>query len=104
MATKTKTKTKVAKSTNALVGVSRKKRPSSKVTTIHPRGEFVGIEPKRTLGGIRIGDLLSILGAAVAAFALTLVLATQVAPITGGIAFFVLWYLLFVGFYALLVS
>ncbi len=95
---------KPAKSTNALVGVSRKKRPSSKTTTIHPRGEFVGIEPKRTLGGIRVGDLLSILGAAVAAFALTIVFATQVAPITGGIAFFVLWYFLFVAFYALLVS
>ncbi len=98
------TTTKAPVSTNALVGVSRKKRPSSKTTTIHPRGEFVGVEPKRTLGGIRIGDLLSILGAAVAAFALTIVLATQVAPITGGIAFFVVWYLTFVGFYALLVS
>jgi len=96
--------TKAAKSTNALVGVSRKKRPSSKTTTIHPRGEFVGIEPKRTLGGIRVGDLLSFLGAAVAAYALTIVLATQLAPITGGIAFFMLWYFLFVGFYALLVS
>ena len=91
-------------STNALVGVNHKKRPSSKVTTIHPRGQFVGVEPKRTLGGIRVGDLLSILGAAVAAFALTIVLATQVAPITGGVAFFVVWYLTFVGFYALLVS
>jgi len=98
------TTTKVAKSTNALVGESRKKRPSSKTTTIHPRGEFVGVEPKRTLGGIRVGDLLSIVGAAVAAFALTIVLATQVAPITGGIAFFVVWYLFFVGLYALLVS
>ncbi len=98
------TTTKAPVSTNALVGVSRKKRPSSKTTMIHPRGEFVGVEPKRTLGGIRIGDLLSILGAAVAAFALTIVLATQVAPITGGIAFFVVWYLTFVGLYALLVS
>lgn len=95
---------KAPKSTNALVGVSRKKRPSSKTTTIHPRGEFVGVEPKRTLGGIRIGDLLSVLGAAVAAFALTIILATQVAPITGGIAFFVIWYVTFVGLYALLVS
>jgi phosphate transport system permease protein len=91
-------------SINALVGVSRKKRPTATTTTIHPRGEFVGVEPKRTLGGIRVGDLLSILGAAVAAFALTIVLATQIAPITGGVAFFVVWYFLFVGFYALLVS
>ena len=98
------TTTKVAKSPNALVGESRKKRPSSKTTTIHPRGQFVGVEPKRTLGGVRVGDLLSVLGAAVAAFALTIVLATQVAPITGGIAFFVVWYLTFVGLYALLVS
>jgi phosphate transport system permease protein len=99
-----KSKSSAPASTNALVGVNRKKRPSSKKTTIHPRGEFVGVEPKRTLGGIRVGDLLSILGAAVAAFALTIVVATQVAPITGGIAFFVVWYFLFVGFYALLVS
>ena len=98
------TTTKAPNSTNALVGKSRKKRPSSKTTIVHPRGGLIGIEPKRTLGGIRVGDLLSILGAAVAAFALTIVLATQVAPITGGVAFFVLWYLLFVGFYALLVS
>ena len=99
-----KAKLVASASTNALVGVNRKKRPSSKKTTIHPRGEFVGVEPKRTLGGIRVGDLLSILGAAVAAFALTIVLATQVAPITGGVAFFVVWYLTFVGIYALLVS
>lgn len=97
-------KKKAPASTNALVGVSRKKRPSSKTTTVHPRGEFVGIEPKRTLGGIRVGDLLSILGAAVAAFALTIVLTTQIAPITGQLAFFVVWYVLFVGLYALLVS
>lgn len=97
-------KKKAPTSTNALVGVSRKKRPSSKKTTVHPRGEFVGIETKRTLGGIRVGDLLSILGAAVAAFALAIVLTTQVAPITGQLAFFIVWYILFVGLYALLVS
>jgi phosphate transport system permease protein len=95
---------KAAVSTNALVGVSRKKRPSSKTTTVHSRGEFVGIEPKRTLGGIRVGDLLSVVGAAIAAFALTIVLTTQIAPITGQLAFFVVWYILFVGLYALLVS
>jgi phosphate transport system permease protein len=98
------TEKKTPKSTNALVGESRKKRPSSKSTTVHPRGVFVGVEDKRTLGGIRVGDLLSIIGAAVAAFALDVVLTTQIAPITGGIAFFVVWYILFVGLYALLVS
>jgi phosphate transport system permease protein len=91
-------------SINALVGVNRKKRPSAKVTTIHPRGQFVGNETKRTLGGIRIGDLLSIVGAAVAAFALAFVFANQIAPITGGLAFFILWYVLFVALYSLIVS
>ncbi len=95
---------KKTKSTNALVPEVRRKRPTAKTTTVHPRGEFVGVEAKRTLGGVRVGDLLSILGAAVAAFALTIVLSTQIAPITGGIAFFVVWYLTFVGLYALLVS
>jgi len=89
---------------NALISESRRKRASSKTTTVFTPDRLVGVEPKRTLGGIRIGDLLSIVGAAIAALALTIVFTTQIAPITGEIAFFVVWYFLFISFYALLVS
>lgn len=95
---------KPAASPNALIGESRLKRPSAKTTTVFTPDRSGGVEPKRTLGGIRIGDLLSIVGAAVAALALTIVFTTQIAPITGEIAFFIVWYLVFVGLYALVVS
>ncbi|MEY4313230.1 MAG: phosphate transporter permease PstA [Actinomycetota bacterium] len=81
-----------------------RKKPSARTTTVHTRSELTTPERRRTLGGLRVGDLLAILGAAVAAFALTIVITTQVAPITGGIAFFIVWYLVFVGIYALMVS
>jgi phosphate transport system permease protein len=95
---------KTAVTPNALISESRRKRPSSKTTTVFTPDRSVGVEPKRTLGGIRIGDLLSIVGAAIAALALTIVFTTQIAPITGEIAFFVVWYFLFISLYALLVS
>jgi phosphate transport system permease protein len=102
--TTSKRSAKPASNTNALIGVSRRKRPSAKTTTVFTRDPSIGVEPKRTLGGIRIGDLLSIFGAAIAALALTIVFTTQIAPITGEVAFFVLWYFIFIGLYALLVS
>jgi len=95
---------KSAATPNALIGTSRRKRPSSKTTTVFTPDRSIGVEPKRTLGGIRVGDLLSIVGAAIAALALTIVFTTQIAPITGAIAFFVVWYFLFISLYALLVS
>jgi phosphate transport system permease protein len=95
---------KSAATPNALIGTSRRKRPSSKTTTVFTPDRSGVVEPKRTLGGIRIGDLLSIVGAANAALALTIVFTTQIAPITGEVAFFVVWYFLFISFYALLVS
>jgi len=81
-----------------------RKAPAARTTTVHQRPEPGSPERRRQLGGLRVGDLLSIVGAAVAAFALTVVITTQLAPITGGVAFFVVWYLLFVLTYALLVS
>lgn len=95
---------KPAATPNALIGTSRRKRPSSKTTTVFTPDRSGAVEPKRTLGGIRIGDLLSIVGAAIAALALTIVFTTQIAPITGEVAFFVVWYFLFISLYALLVS
>ncbi len=81
-----------------------RKKPSARTTTVYAPVELATPERRRTLGGLRVGDLLSIVGAAVAAFALAVILTTQIAPITGGIAFFIVWYLLFVSTYALLVS
>lgn len=62
-----------------------------------------GTEPRRQTAGIRIGDLLSLLGALLAALALSTVLSAQVAPIHGFLAFLVVTYLLFVAIYAVLV-
>ena len=58
----------------------------------------------RRVGAMRISDLLAVIGAAAASLAATTVLVTQLAPISGPIAFTVVAYLLFVLFYALLVS
>jgi phosphate transport system permease protein len=62
------------------------------------------VEVRRQTGGLRMIDLLSSAGAAVASLALTQLLVTQLAPINGPIPFFVIAYLLFVAIYALLVS
>ncbi|MCU1471201.1 MAG: phosphate transporter, inner rane subunit PstA [Glaciihabitans sp.] len=62
------------------------------------------VEVRRQTGGLRMIDLLSGAGAAVASLALTQLLVTQLAPINGPIPFFVIAYLLFVAIYALLVS
>ena len=62
------------------------------------------VEVRRQTGGLRMVDLLSGAGAAVASLALTQLLVTQLAPINGPIPFFVIAYLLFVAIYALLVS
>ena len=62
------------------------------------------VEVRRQTGGLRVMDLLSAVGAAVASLALTELLVTQLAPINGPIAFFAIAYILFVAIYALLVS
>jgi phosphate transport system permease protein len=72
--------------------------------SIDPVPPLANEEIRRQTGGLRMIDLLSALGAAVAALALTLLITTQLAPISGPIPFFTIAYLLFVAVYALLVS
>ena len=75
------------------------------MTTVIERPEETGeYEKRRQTGGLRGIDLLSALGAAVASIALTALITTQLAPISGTIPFIAIAYLLFVGIYALIVS
>ena len=60
-------------------------------------------EVKR-VNGVRISDVLSATGAAVASLSLTSVLFTQLAPLSGPIAFAVIAYILFMVIYAILAS
>ncbi len=61
-------------------------------------------EDRVTTGQVRRTDLFSLIGSAVAAFALTAIIFTTLTPFTGWIGFIVMWYLIFVGLYAMLIS
>ncbi|GAA1969516.1 phosphate ABC transporter permease PstA [Nocardioides panacihumi] len=61
-------------------------------------------EVRRFTSGVRIGDLLALLGAAAAALALTTLISSQIAPMRGVLAFVVVAYALFLVVYAVLVS
>ena len=75
------------------------------MTTVVARKDDADVvETRRQTGGLRGIDLLSVAGATVASLALTALITTQLAPISGTIPFIVIAYLLFVGIYALLVS
>jgi len=78
--------------------------PDANETTHTPPPAAPQTEVRRQTSGLRMIDLLSGGGAAVASVSLTALLFTQLAPIQGPIAFAVTAYLLFVGIYALLVS
>jgi phosphate transport system permease protein len=72
-------------------------------TSIPPRLEPRRQQP-RPLGGVRTPDVMALVGAMAAAFATTGVLWTQISPFSGVIGFVVVTWLLFVLFYAVLVS
>ncbi len=57
----------------------------------------------RRVNGLRATDLFSIIGALLASIALTSVLFAQLAPLGGALPFFLVVWILFVAFYALLV-
>jgi len=78
--------------------------PAAPRTIQSPPPEAPITEVRRQTSGLRMIDLLSAGGAAVASVSLTALLFTQLAPVSGPIAFGVIAYLLFVGIYALLVS
>lgn len=59
---------------------------------------------QRRSNGMRISDLLAIVGALIASLSLTTVIATQLAPIQGPVAFIVVAYILFIVAYAMLVA
>ena len=78
---------------------------SGKPTTYIPQhGEQPAVEDRVQTSGVRIGDALSLGGAAIAAVTLTTFLSSQIAPVRGFLAFFLITYVLFVAIYALLVS
>jgi phosphate transport system permease protein len=92
--------------------------PSSPVTASGPSGAGSGTvlprlerehEPQRgpevrRVSGMRISDLLCVVGAVVASLAVTVVVFTELAPVSGPIAFTAVLYLLFLLFYALLIA
>jgi phosphate transport system permease protein len=73
-------------------------------TTIPSRPEGQPPPPPRQLTGIRLSDVLGLLGALAAALCTTGLLWTQVAPFSGVIGYIVVTWGLFVLFYAVLVS
>ncbi len=77
---------------------------STGTTSTTSTGTTSGPETRRQLRGIRLGDLLDVVGAAVAAFALTGLLASQVLPINHPMGFGAVGVALFVLLYALLVG
>ncbi|WP_022903403.1 phosphate ABC transporter permease PstA [Curtobacterium sp. B8] len=62
-----------------------------------------GPEERRT-NGVRISDVLCVVGAAIASLSVTSIVFTELAPVSGPIAFVAVAYLLFLVFYALLVA
>ncbi|NHC14854.1 phosphate ABC transporter permease PstA [Motilibacter deserti] len=62
------------------------------------------VETKRSLRSVRRSDVLALVGAAVGAVSCTSLLFFRLAPFSGKLGFVVVAYLLFLGFYALLVS
>lgn len=61
------------------------------------------VEVRRQTSGIRIGDLLSVLGAAIAAIAVTALIGGEMVPVHGLLANLVIAYVLFLVIYAVLV-
>jgi len=81
--------------------------PTTSPTTLRAEviddGEKVGREERR-VSGVRISDVLSATGAAIASLCLTSVLFTQLAPLSGPIAFAAVAYILFMVLYSILVA
>jgi phosphate transport system permease protein len=68
------------------------------------RGDQGGPEQRRAISGRRSSDLLSLVGGALGSGALTWLLFTHLAPLSGVLGWVVVWYLIFLGLYAALVS
>ncbi len=81
----------------------RVERPQAS-TTLPQLPPDDGGEVRRTTGTARFADVVNALGAAFAAFALTALVFTQLAPFDGLLGFAVMWYVLFLVLYGVLVS
>lgn len=86
------------------ITVERSEKAGKGSTHIPERGDESAAEDRVVTSGVRIGDALSLTGAGLAAVTFTAFLSSQIAPIRGFLAFFVIAYVLFVAIYALLVS
>ena len=73
-------------------------------TFVPTKRETEPVGPKRKLHGIRAEELFAVLGAAVASIATTALLFGWVTPMTGGVGFVFVSYVLFLVFYVLLIS
>ncbi|MBZ5734722.1 phosphate ABC transporter permease PstA [Nocardioides sp. TRM66260-LWL] len=61
-------------------------------------------QPRRAVRAVRSSDVFALAGSAVAAVALTALLTTVVLPTSGVVSMVLIWYVSFLGLYALLVS
>ena len=68
-----------------------------------PAGSGAG-RARRSISGVRLSDVMAAVGAALAALATTIMLYVQLLPFNGKLGFAVLAYVLYLGYYALLVS
>ncbi|SEF94625.1 phosphate transport system permease protein [Actinacidiphila yanglinensis] len=80
--------------------------PPPPATTLPRTAGTTGTAPerRRSTGTTRQSDVLALVGAAAAALSTTWLFFTRLAPFSGGLGFVVCAYLLFLAFYALLVS
>jgi phosphate transport system permease protein len=72
--------------------------------TFIPSSEGVEIGPRRRVRAARLDDRFNVLGAAAAGVALATLIFGWVTPLSGGVGWALVAFILFIGFYALLVS
>ncbi|MEW2519615.1 phosphate ABC transporter permease PstA [Actinacidiphila alni] len=73
-------------------------------TDIPAKGPAPAAERRRSTSAVRQTDVLGLLGAGAASLALTWLFFARLSPLSGALGFAVVWYALFIGLYALLVS
>lgn len=72
--------------------------------TFIPSSEGIEIGPRRRVRAARLDDRFNLLGAAAAGIALATLIFGWVTPLSGGVGWALVAFILFIGFYALLVS
>lgn len=74
------------------------------MTVVVKKNESTKEDTPRTIGALRISDVLSMVGAVVTAFSVATIIYSYLAPVGGFIGYFSTAYIIFLGAYALLVS